>query len=149
MNHSTKRLAVLIVIALFAFCAAAQNVVQDKAPQGSRKEIFRSFKTMYVGSNTSFLEPAVMTAELQKGDTLDNAGISIVDSPMATDTMLTVDHQKLTFDYTYKLVHRETGMVLVSGKFIAFDGPRAAAGLASDLLKRISKERNLTAKPSK
>ncbi len=50
------------------------------------------------------------------------------------------------WDFTYEMIHRETGFKLGAGKVIAWDGVRAAPGIARQIRKRL---RQLRDKPKK
>jgi hypothetical protein len=57
--------------------------------------------------------------------------------------VITIDRPALTFDYVFKLVDQKNQIVVCAGKKVAFDGVRAARGIADQVVKCIKESNRL------
>jgi hypothetical protein len=58
-----------------------------------------------------------------------------------SDLEIEIGYQPLTFYYTYRAVHPNSGMVIASGKLVALDGPDAGRKIANEVISRVKKLR--------
>ncbi len=86
-------------------------------PKESRdpKTILRTFRFLYIDSQTSWLKPIAMKNALYKKRELNQWGIAVVEEPAAADVVLRIGREG-TEDYSYELHHLKTSIVLISGK---------------------------------
>jgi len=61
----------------------------------------------------------------------------LVEDPHAADLVIELSRKLLTWDFTYRLVHPASGVILGSGKVIAWDGVRAAPQIADQIMVRV------------
>jgi hypothetical protein len=61
----------------------------------------------------------------------------IVEDPHAADLVIELSRKELTWDFTYRLVQPSSGVILGSGKVIAWDGVRAAPEIADQIMDRM------------
>lgn len=96
--------------------------------------------TIYVYSDTSFFEEVQLQNALRKRDEMDPWQMAIVDGwdkRSVADIWIEVDRPLFTYDFTYQVIHRSTGVVLATGKVTAFDGNAAAPKLAQRIIEDI------------
>ena len=102
--------------------------------------LLRAARTVYIHSGTSFFEPVQLQNELRKRDEFKAWQMLIVDgwqSAKLADIHIEVDHITFTWDYTFKITHQKTGLLLATGKLTAWDGNAAAPKLAREIVKRL------------
>ena len=90
-----------------------------------------------IRSGTVYLRPELLEAELQKSPQFQSLGIAIVKDVMAADVRIDLNRPLFTFDFTYSVTHRQSSVVLMSGKVVAFDGRAAAPKIAKELIRRL------------
>ncbi len=107
------------------------------------KAILRSFRFLYIDSQTSWLKPIAMKNEISKRRELGGWGIAVVEQPTAADVVLRISREG-TEDYTYELLHQTTSIVLTSGRVTGLhlvpwmSGGAAAPKIVDKLVKDIS-----------
>jgi hypothetical protein len=119
----------------------ASNVPQAKL---TRQGLLREFQTLYITSETQFFEAEVLQKELYQNKLWNQWNLTVVDDPLAADMVITVDRPALTFDYVFKVVDQKNQIVVCAGKKVAFDGVRAARGIAEQLIKCIKESNRAT-----
>jgi hypothetical protein len=102
----------------------------------------RTFHTIFVHSDTVYLKTedlrnTVMNRVEMHGWKIDVAGKGIA------DVLVEVTRPFLTFDWKYRITDRATGEELGAGQIVAWDGRRAAEGIAADLVGIIGRVRPL------
>jgi hypothetical protein len=117
--------------------ASAPN--ENRDPQA----ILRSFRFLYIDSQSSWLKPITMKNELYKKRELSQWGIAVVEQAAAADVVLRIVREG-TEDYSYELLHPKTSIVLISGKVTGLhlvpwmSGGAAAPKIADKLVKDIT-----------
>ncbi|MCA1593602.1 MAG: hypothetical protein LC754_13315 [Acidobacteria bacterium] len=117
--------------------------IAEKSPQA----LLRRARTVYIDSGTSFFEPVQLQNALRKREETDLWQIAIVDGwdkRSVADVLIEVDRPLFTYTFTYQLTDRSTGIIIATGKVIAFDGNDAAPKLADKILEEIRKTREGT-----
>ena len=115
---------------------------QSSEAKPSSADILRTFKTIYVRSNTPLAKPQMVAGELQKSADFDKWNLSITSDSAGADAVVEIDHQPGWFYYTYSMTHQASGLVLAVGRVDAWDGKYASAKVAKEIMKSIAKVRN-------
>ena len=103
------------------------------------KQILLSARTIHI-SGTKLFPAEPLEKKLFENEEFRGWGLVMLESPGA-DLVIVLERKVLTFDFTYRLIHPRTGVILDSGKVIAMDGIRAAPFIANQLIERIRKLR--------
>lgn len=115
--------------------------IAEKSPRA----LLSRGRTVYVESGTSFFEPVQLQNALRERDELDAWQMSIIDGGWdkrnIADLIVEVDRPLFTYTFTYRITHRDTGVILATGKVTAFDGNAAAPKLARKIVEEIKKAR--------
>jgi hypothetical protein len=100
-----------------------------------REFILRNFRTMYVDAqDAKYFSNALMKGALGKNKDFEKLHIRIVDDLRVADTVLKVSYT-FAWEYPFELTHRNTTIVLLSGKGEGpFSGPLGAADVARNLV---------------
>ncbi len=132
------------VTTAFASCgpsatALRAGLVSEQTPTApaDSAELLRSFRTVYIDSDTIYMKAGVMQKALERRPEFSAWGLASTSDPQAADVTLEITRPLLTFDWKYKMVHRNTGVVLGSGKVVAWEGKKAARRLAAEIVKQI------------
>ena len=149
MNTYTKQIkttasSIAILVVFGVSIAGAPTKAQNPArqPELTVGSILDNSRTLAVISRKSTVTiPADnIKAQLLKHKHFSSLGLMIVDDCRNADLLLEVAYPvPLTFDYTFIVKHRRTSVVLASGKVIAWDGLRAAPGIAKKTVKQLQK----------
>ena len=140
MAQRVLRLA-LALLFLSSTPAVGQSEQQPHPiPPMTTTVALRSFHTIYLSFKTSLIKPAVLAGRLQGHREFDLWQLSITNDP-AADVIIEVDHQPGWFYYYYTMTHRESGLVLASGKTTDLDGASACRKIADTLISRIKRVR--------
>ena len=101
-----------------------------------RDFILRNFRTMYVDARDArYFGSRQLKAALGKNKDFWKLNVRMVDDPRVADVILKVSYT-FAWDYPFELTHRNTTMVLLSGKGEGpFSGPLGAADVARNLVK--------------
>lgn len=111
-------------------------------------------RTIYINSDTSFFEEAQLQNALRKRTEFKDWQLTIIDgrdnrTTMNADLWIEIDRPLFTYNFTYQIIHRRTGIVLATGKVTAFDGNIAAPKLAARIIEDIKQARGVaTNQPS-
>ncbi len=106
-------------------------------------EILRSVRRVYVAGTKTF-PPEPLEKKLFEQPEFGTGEFVITENSGAADLVIELDRKEWTWDFTYRLTDPKTGVILGSGKVIAWDGVRAAPGIAKQIIKRL---RELSAPP--
>ncbi|HLK08439.1 MAG TPA: hypothetical protein VKV30_10865 [Candidatus Angelobacter sp.] len=100
-----------------------------------RDFILRNFRTMYVDARDArYFSNALMKGALGKNPEFQKLNIRIVDDPSVADAVLRVSYT-FAWEYPFELMHRNTTIVLLSGKGEGpFSGPLGAADVARNFV---------------
>lgn len=115
-----------------------------KIAETSPRALLSRARTFYIESGTSFFEPVQLQNALRKREEMDTWQMAIVDGwdkRNVADVIVEVDRPLFTYTFTYKVTHRSTGVILATGKVIAFDSNGAAPKIAGRLVEEIKKAR--------
>ncbi len=115
-----------------------------KIAETNPKALLSRARTIYVESSTSFFEPVQLQNALRERQEIDLWQLAIVDGwdkRNIADALIEVDRPLFTYTFTYKVIHRSTGIILSTGKVTAFDGNAAAPKLADKIIEEIKKGR--------
>jgi S1-C subfamily serine protease len=105
--------------------------------------------SLRVTSNTTFFSPFMLEKELMSNARFRALGLNLVNGFRGGDLLVNVDRPLFTYDFTYSVTSAPTGVVLVTGKITAIDGPHAAQGIAQRLVEELENAQGLrTAEPS-
>ena len=114
------------------------------------EDLLSSSRTFYAYSDTDFFEEVQLQNALRKRTEFTAWELSILDGGKGrevADVWVEVDRPLFTYTFTYQLIHRSTGKVLVTGKVTAFDGNAAAPKLAERIIQDIKKAREAAKRP--
>ncbi len=81
------------------------------------------------------IDPEPLIARLLKEPEFRDGTWQIVDSPANADLTIELNRVPWTWDFTYQITHPPSGLVFGGGKVIAWDGVRAASGIAKRIMK--------------
>ncbi len=125
--------------------AESSDILSTRDPQ----VMLQKFRTLYVSSKTVWLKEDVIQAALSRQPEFMAWKIVVVSDPKVADLRLTVNRVLFTWDWTYELTHRNTGMVLHTGKITSIEGRTAATDIAQHLVGLIKTVRPLPAQEQK
>ena len=91
-------------------------------------------RSVTVCSRDSHIPVDTLIGELLAQKGFSDFDLNIVRDSRAADLVIQIDHPLHLFDFTYIVTDRRTGVVLASGKVIAWDGIRAAPPLAKKVV---------------
>lgn len=123
--------------------AAEEKLAAEEAAriaETNPKALLRRARVVYVYSDTSFFESEQLQNALRKRAEFDTWQMAIVDGWRkhdVADITITIDRPLFTYDFTYKITSRSTGILLVAGKVTAFDGNAAAPKLAERIIEEM------------
>ena len=99
-------------------------------------EIMRSAHSVCLVGNPEFPAEPVEKKLFERPE-FKEGNLLIVEDPHAADLVIELSRKELTWDFTYRLVHPSSGVILGSGKVIAWDGVRAAPEIADQIMDRM------------
>jgi len=122
---------------------AAQPVadVPQWSASSQRSQAIRNAHTVYIASNTVFLTVGTLERALLKQKDWDKLNLNIVNDEPDGDLIVHVDRLIFTHFHTYVVKDRRSGIVLASGRILAFDGIVASGPMASQIVKILSAAR--------
>lgn len=134
------------------------NVAETERPSGLSAgaivaqadpvEITRSSRTVYIAGTDAF-PPEPLEKKLFEETEFRRGSLVLVKQRDRADLVIELDRKKLTWDFTYRMVHPSTGTILGAGKVIAWDGIRAAPGIAKQIIRRVRELRTPTPEKKK
>jgi len=101
--------------------------------------------SLRVRSNTTFFSPFMLEKELMGDSQFRALGLELVNGYQGGDLLISVDRPLFTYDFTYSVTSARSGVLLLTGKVTAIDGPHAAEGIAKRLVKLLGEARGLKA----
>lgn len=119
------------------------------AASADPKAIARSAKTVYIYSKSEFAPSEPLETELAKNKEFKEWSFVLVKDHRTADLIIRLDRPLFTWDFTFSIEDRKTSVVLGSGKIIAWDGVRAAPGIAKEIIGRLKKLRENAEKNDK
>lgn len=134
-------LLTLAVIGLHSADASAQLPPVYRDPASA----LRTAKMIYVKSTSLFVRVPVIEAKLQKRSEFAQLCLVITRDLNEADLILIVEHDVLT-KYTYTAIHKDTDIVVASGKLSSLGGT-VAGKVAKRFLKQVVKARGSTTTP--
>ncbi len=110
---------------------------------GSRDPAFlrREARSLYVHSGTTRFRVEAVQEGFGENKGFQELGIVFVDRPSRADLMLRVGRPVFTFDFTYQLTDRRTGVVLASGRFTAADAKLGIQRIVATIVAKLSSAR--------
>ena len=137
-------LCLLILIAMIGLCSANASA-QLPSVYNDPASALRTAKMIYVKSTSLFVGVAVIEAKLQKRSEFAQLCLVITRDVNEADLILIVEHDVLT-KYTYTAIHKDTDIVVASGKLSSLGGT-VAGKVAKRFLKQVVKARGSTTSP--
>jgi hypothetical protein len=67
--------------------------------------------------------------------------LAVANTQESAEVTIEVTRPFMTFDWQYNMIHQKTGIVLGSGKVVAWDGKAAAPKIAADIVRKIKAAR--------
>lgn len=140
-SHPTQSFVfLLMLIGLLALCstnAAGQALTPPvyKDPAAA----LRSAKMIHVRSTSLLVGPAVIEAKLQKRPEFSQLCLVLTRDEQEADLILVVEHDVFT-KYTYTAIHKDTNIVVASGKLSSLGGT-VAGKVAKRFMKQVVKAR--------
>ena len=114
----------------------ASSVAERTEPPRDPAEVMHSAHTICLIGNPEFpAEP--LEKKLFERQEFKEGRLVLVEDPHAADLIIELSRKPLTWDFTYRLVHPSSGVILGSGKVIAWDGVRAAPEIANQIMDRV------------
>jgi hypothetical protein len=112
-------------------------------PKNDPFSIMRSVRTVYIepaqekGIGFEEVPAEPLRKKLFEAREFKSGELLFVTDEGSADVVIELSRKKWTWDFTYELRHPTSGLILGSGKVIAWDGVRAAPGLSKQIIKRI------------
>jgi hypothetical protein len=102
-------------------------------------EIARSAKSLYITGREGWVGIPTEPVEKQLFEypEFKTGQLILLRVPAGADILVELDRKPGTWDFTYQMTHRKSGILLGTGKVIAWDGVRAGSGLAKQIIKRL------------
>ena len=130
--------------------ATTADPMKAKAAGADPANLLSSAHTIFVASNTRFLKTSQLENEIRKKPEYKALGLRIVNDKKLADLEIRLDRTSpVSFFYTFSVFNPETGILVTSGKVLAWDGHRAATEMANEIVKQIQTARSPAASPPK
>ncbi len=124
-----------------------------KNPSTDPKDLFLNSKKVYVETNTTFFKEQQLINELNKRKEIKDWGWIIMtgswDSRNKADLIIELDHQILSFDFTFSVRHRRTSTMITAGKVAIADGASGAPKMVDKIIKNLNEIVNPPVKKGK
>jgi len=128
---------VVLCVALVAVtCLPAAPASAQTESKSDPYQIVRSARTIFI-AGTKTCPPEPLEKKLFEDKDFQSWGYVLLRSQADADLVIELERKEWTWDFTYRLVHPRSGVILGSGKEIAWDGVRAAPGLAKQIVQRL------------
>lgn len=122
--------------------ATAADQMKAKAAGADPATLLSSVRTIFVASSTKFLKPSQLENEIRKKPEFKTLGLRIVNDKKLADLEIQLDRTSpISFFYTFSVFNPETGILVTSGKVLAWDGHKAATEMANEIVKQIQAAR--------
>jgi caspase domain-containing protein len=131
--------------------AAPADQMKARAASADPAKALSSVRTIVVASSTKFLKPSHLEDEMRKRPEFKTLGLRIVNDKKLADLEIQLDRTSpISFFYTFSVFSPETGILVTSGKVLAWDGHKAATEMANLIVKQIQAARTpAAAQPKK
>ena len=113
----------------------------DRVPKSV--ELLRGARSLYIHSGSTRLRVEAVQQGFRANQAFDNTEIAFVDQPRRADLRLRVGRPVFTFDFTYKLTDRRTGIVLDSGRFTAADAQLGIQEIVTRVVNKLTSGRQV------
>jgi hypothetical protein len=113
----------------------------NRDPSTEPKNLLLRSKRVYVESRSSLFKEQQLIAELNKRKEIKDWGwvlTTAYDASNKADLIISLDHQILSFDFTFAIRHRKTSVLISSGKVIITDGASGAPIMVDKIIKSIN-----------
>jgi uncharacterized protein YchJ len=148
-RNPVRRLKCLLVVAVFCLWSAGLLYAQVQQAEQTPADLLRNFKSIYVNANTVYIKNGVTEGAILKELQKKHLDLEIaIKTDRSADAVLTVERQAVwpQWDYSYRMVHEATGVVLAAGKVRTIDGGSAAKKIAEQVVSRIAQVRTVEKK---
>ena len=113
-----------------------------KNPSTDPKDLFVNSKKVYIETNTTFFKEQQLINELNKRKEIKDWGWVLMtgtwDTRNKADLIIELDHQILSFDFTFTVRHRRTSTLITAGKVIISDGASGAPKMVDKIIKNLN-----------
>jgi hypothetical protein len=145
MVHSLRALC------LAMFCISSVCLVHSQSQQKdvTPAELLRSFKSIYIDAKTIYMKKGVMEGALLKELQKKHLDLDIaIKTDSSAEVLISIERQAVwpAWDYSYRMEHQASGIVLDAGKVKAIDGGSAAKQIAQRIVQRIAEVRGAETK---
>ncbi len=113
--------------------APRARTVNTTPTQNGSNDLLRSARAVFIRSDTVYLRPELLEAALRKRADFQSLEVAIVKDREAADLVIDLNRPLFTFDFTYSVTHRQSRVLVASGKVVAFNGNGAAPKIAAEL----------------
>jgi len=149
MKVNRLMLVELVLLFICALALLSLFAARASATEQKEKQVARTAASLAVVSNTILIERDLMIEALKNEKDFDGLDLVIINGPERADLRLEVAYVPWTFDYTYKVLDQNTGIVVGAGKITAFNGYLAAPQLARKAVAKLKKHRAEAPVPKK
>jgi hypothetical protein len=133
-------------VALKLPTTAALNAAKN--PSKDPKDLLLISKTVFVETNTTFFKEQQLIAELNKRKAPKDWGWTFItgswDARNKADLVIELDHQILTFNFSYAIRHRRSSVMIAAGTVTIADGASGAPKMVDKIIKDLYKVRGET-----
>ncbi len=116
-----------------------------KNPSKDPKDLLMFSKTVFVETNTTFFKEQQLVAELNKRKEPKDWGWTFItgtwDARNKADLVIELDHQILTFNFSYAIRHRRSSVMIAAGTVTIADGASGAPKMVDKILQDLYKVR--------
>jgi hypothetical protein len=114
--------------------AAKLNFDHLEAAHGKEKFFIRSM--------SMFIKPQLLEEALHKLPEFQTQQLLMVDDMESADLIIELDRPIFTYSFTFRILHKKSNVVLISGKVTAIDGSTAAPKIAKQIMKDLTSINN-------
>lgn len=133
------------ILGLVVFCLSGCWLYsQAQSTEATPADLLRSFKSIRVETKTVYIKKGVTEGALFKELQKKHLDLDIaIKTDSSAETVLSIERQAVwpMWDYSYRLEHPSSGIVLAAGKVKAIDGGSAAKQIAERIVQRIAEVR--------
>lgn len=122
--------------------ASSEDLKLARNPSKDPKDLLLTSKKVAVRSDTSLFTAAQLVTELKQRKEINDLGWVFLenawDQKNRPDLIIDLDHQILTFNFTFTITHRRTSIVIASGKAIIADGAFGSKKMGDQIVKNLT-----------
>jgi hypothetical protein len=144
-----RRAKSFLATAVFCLWSVGLLYAQVQQPEQTPADLLRKFKSIHVNASTVYIKNGVTEGAILKELQKQHLELDIaMTTDRSADAVLTIERQAVwpQWDYSYRMVHEGTGVVLAAGKVRAIDGGSAANKIAEQIVSRIAQVRTVEKK---